>query len=494
MVSVIRAENISGGYHHSMVINDVSFEVKKGEIFGILGPNGSGKTTLLKMLSGQISASKGLVYIKGKHIQDYQTKDLAKIIAVLPQLHDLSFSYSVKETVKLGRYPFQKGIFPSWRLEDENAVQKAIRLTGISSFADCPIDLLSGGEKQRVFLARALAQEPEILLLDEPTNHLDIHHQIELFDSLNKWVHEKQLTVVPIFHDLNMASLYCDRILLLNEGKVIAIDEPQKVMDEDQVNKVYQTKLIRKQHPNVPTPLLTVFPSIVDNRSQIFEMLKTKESHETIIVESLKPLKTLSSAVVNSGMSWSKYFINRHVDKYYNCDDPALEMKTYLENIGVDPTYTVAMMTAAKLEDAAYKTFTIDQFSIYVVVTAGLSNAVDVANAFSRNDLIDTPSTINTWVFIDGNLTDAAFVQAMMTATEAKVRAVQENQIYDPITNTPASGTSTDSLLIASTQTGTFLEYAGTITPLGKAIGQLVFSATNEAIERYKIRIRTTKQ
>lgn len=486
---MIKVVNVSGGYHQKKVIDNVSFEVKKGEIFGILGPNGSGKTTILKMLSGQFPISDGSIFINGESIQEYKIKDLAKKVAVLPQINEISFSYTVKETVKLGRYAYQKGIFPTWKIEDENAVGNAIQLTNVSHLADCPLDLLSGGEKQRVFLARALAQEPEILLLDEPTNHLDIQHQISLFDSLHQWVKEKQLTVVAIFHDLNMASLYCSRLLLLNEGKVINLDEPQNVLQEDQLYNVYHTRLIRRQHPNVPTPLITLSPSKDAEHDHIFSMLKTKQSNETIIVESSKPLKTLSSAVINSGFSWSKFFVNRHVDKNYNVDEPESELRDYLTTLGFDPTYAVAMMTAARLEDAVCKTIKMEQFSLYVVVTAGVSNAVDISKAYLRTDFVYTPGTINTWVFIDGNLPDSAFVQAMMTATEAKVRAIHENNILDPETNTLATGTSTDSLLIASTQTGYFHEYAGTITSLGKAIGHAVFDATNEAIQNYLRRI-----
>lgn len=486
---MIKVVNVSGGYHQKKVIDNVSFEVNSGEIFGVLGPNGSGKTTILKMLSGQFPISEGSIFIKGKSIQDYKIKDLAKKVAILPQINEVSFSYTVKETIKLGRYAYQKGIFPTWKIEDENAVVNAIQLTNISHLTDCPLDLLSGGEKQRVFLARALAQEPEILLLDEPTNHLDIQHQISLFDSLYQWVKEKQLTVVAIFHDLNMASLYCSRLLLLDEGKVISLDEPQNVLQEEQLFNVYHTKLIKGQHPNVPTPLITLSPSKDTERENIFSMLKTKQSSETIIVESLSPLKTLSSAVINSGFSWSKFFVNRHVDMNYNVDDPVTELKDYLSTIAIDSTYTVAMMTAARLEDAVFKVIELEQFSLYVAVTAGVSNAVDVSKAYMRTDFVYTPGTINTWIFIDGNLPDSAFVQAMMTATEAKVRAIHENNILDPETKTPATGTSTDSILIASTQTGCFLEYAGTITPLGKVIGQAVFSATNEAIQNYLRRI-----
>ncbi|NSL50481.1 adenosylcobinamide amidohydrolase [Calidifontibacillus erzurumensis] len=485
---MIKVENLSAGYQQKEVIHQVSFEVGKGEIFGILGPNGSGKSTILKILSGQFPSFSGSVSIKGKPLDDYKIKELAQTVAVLSQHYDISFSYTVKETVKLGRYAYQKGLFPTWTIEDELAVQKAIDMTGLTNLENEKIDLLSGGERQRVFLARALAQEPDILLLDEPTNHLDISHQMRLFDSLYKWVQEKQLTVVAVFHDLNMAGLYCNRLLLLDKGSVKSINEPQNVLEEESLSSVYQTKIIKKQHPVVPTPLITLTPAMEWNEASVFPMLKTVQTEEAIIVEAEKPLKTLSSAVLNSGFNWSKYFINRHVDKHYNCDDPEQDMKMYLEKIGYNSAYTVGMMTAAKLNDASMKRVQTEQFSLFVIVTAGMSNAVDVSKAYLRTDLVRTPGTINTWIFIDGKLSDAAFVQAMMTATEAKVKAVAENQILDPETNTIASGTSTDSLLIAATQTGSFIEYAGTITQIGKAIGQMVFEATFEAIKRYKER------
>lgn len=487
---MIEVVNVAGGYHReNSIIQNISFRVERGEIFGILGPNGSGKTTLLKMISGKFPITSGEIRIKGQPVQDFKIKELAKTIAMLPQVYETAFSYTVKETVMLGRYAHQKGIFSFWDEYDEQAILEAIKLTDISQYVDCKIDTLSGGERQRVFLARALAQEPEILLLDEPTNHLDIHHQINLFNSLQKWVKEKELTVLAIFHDLNMASLYCNRLLILDEGKIVSVNDPQNALQEDSLSNVYQTKLIKKQHPNVPTPMITFLPEDHLDNHNLFANLKTTKSERSIVVEAKEPLKTLSSAVVNSGFGWSRNFVNRHVDKNYNCDDPILDMNEYLQNQGFDPAYTIGMMTAAFLGDVVMKSETYEGFSLYVIVTAGVSNAVDVSKAYMRIDLPSGPSTINIWVFIDGKLTDAAFVQAMMTATEAKVKAVHENGVLDPDTNTIATGTSTDSLLIASTENGKVFEYAGTITPLGKAIGQLVFVATDEAIQNNKRRM-----
>ena len=145
------------------------------------------------------------------------------MIAVLSQHSSQSFSYTVKETVSLGRYAHQKGLFQSWSKADEEVIQRVMKQIGVSRFQNKNIQELSGGEKQRVFLAQALAQEPEILLLDEPTNHLDLSYQKELLDFLKQWTSDNGLTVISIFHDLNLAGLYCDRLLLLENGRLISI-------------------------------------------------------------------------------------------------------------------------------------------------------------------------------------------------------------------------------------------------------------------------------
>ena len=165
-------------------------------MFGILGPNGSGKTTLLQMMSGILPYHSGEIKLKEKRLQDYRVKELARVIAVLPQHSTQAFSYTVKETVSLGRYAHQKGFLQSWSIEDEEIVQKVMEQTGVTQFQHIPFEQLSGGERQRVLLAQALAQEPEILFLDEPTNHLDLSYQKELLDLMKRWTKEKDLTVI----------------------------------------------------------------------------------------------------------------------------------------------------------------------------------------------------------------------------------------------------------------------------------------------------------
>src|SRR5699024_2233639 len=185
---------------------------------------------------------------------------LAQTIAVLPQLSGQTFPYTVRETVALGRYAHHHGLFQTWRTSDEEILQTIMKQTNIEQFAEQSLHELSGGEQQRVYLAQALAQQPDILLLDEPTNHLDLAHQKDLLDLLRKSATEKDLTVISIFHDLNLASLYCDRLLLLENGQTKILDTPAQVLTEPLIREVYQTTVKNYPHPEVAKPQMHLLP------------------------------------------------------------------------------------------------------------------------------------------------------------------------------------------------------------------------------------------
>lgn len=483
---MLKVENVSGGYGNSLVIKSVSFDVKKGEILGILGPNGSGKSTLLKIISGILKAESGTVTIDGKNASLYTQKEFARKVAVLPQLHAHAFSHTVRETVELGRYPYQAGLFSTWSTEDERAVTAAMKNTAVTRYEKQSIELLSGGEQQRVFVAQALAQEAPILLLDEPTNHLDIAHQQQLLDTIRKQAIDKGLTVITVFHDINLASLYCDRLLLLDQGHISKIGLPQDVVKEDAIESVYNARIKTQPHPELAKPQITLLP---DTKDEMKIAVVSKEdfsvSNEFVALRTKNPLKTLSSAVHNAGMGWFKTFVNRHVDSNYNCDDVQLEMATYLEEKGFPLSETVGMMTAVTTEHVEIGEYTGDFGTVLIAVTAGVGNAVDVSQALTR-DSVSKVGTINTWVIINGELPDEAFIQAMITATEAKAKALQNENIQDPQTGTIATGTSTDSLLVAATQQGEWLPYAGPITELGKLVAHGVYDCTIKAVQAYK--------
>ncbi|WP_010530002.1 adenosylcobinamide amidohydrolase [Lentibacillus jeotgali] len=482
---MLNLEHVSGGYDGESVIQDISFSVSQGEFFGILGPNGSGKTTLLKMISGLISCTSGSVQVDNRSIDHFSRKALAKKMAVLPQLTAHAFSYTVRETVALGRYAHHQGLFQRWTPEDERVLYTVMEQTNITVFQHQAVQELSGGEQQRVFLAQALAQQPGLLLLDEPTNHLDLAYQKDLLDLLKKGAEQEGLTVVSIFHDLNLASLYCDRLLLLDKGRERAIHTPDGVLSERLIKEVYKTNVTKYPHPTVAKPQMHLLPDKAECSAEAVmigpSMLTIKQEHITLT--SPIPLRTLSSGVCGAGIGWNSAFVNRHVPKNYDCSDPEGEMHDYLEKNGFNMGMTVGMMTAVQLSDAAYSLWEREHVSLFTVVTAGVGNATDGTQSVGASYPL-TQGTINIWLFVNGHLTEEAFIQAVMTATEAKAQALRELDIRDKRTNTIATGTSTDSILVAATQQGETLSYAGTATVLGQLIGESVYTETKKAIER----------
>ncbi len=492
---MLECKRLTGGYSGDPILKDISFQVGEGELFGILGPNGSGKTTLLKMISGILPIKEGSILLNKSPLSQYSTKELAKMVAVLSQHSSQAFSYTVKETVSLGRYAHQNGWFQSWIEEDEEIVQRVMFQTGVASFEKKPIQELSGGERQRVFLAQALAQEPAVLLLDEPTNHLDLSYQKELLDLLKQWTKEKGLTVISIFHDLNLASLYCDRLLLLDNGSININEVPNDVLRKEKIKEVFGTDVERQYHPKEPVPQMVLLPgwkmpvtTEVHSIDIHPSMLQFTKSH--IALQAPLPLRTMSSGVVGAGTGWHQTFVNRHVDKDYHCDDFRSDMLDFLKNHQFDPSTTVGMMTAVILEDVSYRFIEDDGYSVLVVVTAGVGNAVDASMSDSHKfELV--PGTINTWIFVNGELTEEAFIQSIMIATEAKVKVMEHEQVMDPVTGTVATGTSTDSILVASTQKGEKLEFAGSITPLGKSISKGVYECTRESVQKSRKRFKS---
>jgi iron complex transport system ATP-binding protein len=229
--SVIEASGIKYRYSSDWVLNGLDLAVQKGEIAGIIGPNGSGKTTVLKLLSKVLKQQAGSVRIMGRDIASMKQKEIARILAVVPQGTSIAFPFTVREIVLMGRSP-HLGILQMEQESDMKIADNAMALTDTLEFADRSIDELSGGERQRVIIARALAQDPEVMLLDEPTSYLDINHQIEIFDLIKRLNGERNLTVVIVSHDLNMAAEYCDRLILLKNGIVYKDGSPKEVITE----------------------------------------------------------------------------------------------------------------------------------------------------------------------------------------------------------------------------------------------------------------------
>lgn len=235
---MLTIEDVSFSYKDKPVLEDVGLQVRKGEIIGILGPNGCGKTTLLKLLNRNLHPNAGKVLMEGTDLEEISKRRIARHIAVVPQSNEIRFAFSVRDIVTMGRMPFLDR-FQGESLGDMAIVEEAMAKTNISAFADRLINTMSGGERQRVIIARALAQRPEIILLDEPTLHLDINHQFEVLDLIEKLSKEEDLTVVIVSHDLPMVVKYCDRIVLIHDHKVFAIGTPEEVLTRENMRVVF---------------------------------------------------------------------------------------------------------------------------------------------------------------------------------------------------------------------------------------------------------------
>jgi len=230
--------NLFAGYSGTDVIFDISFKVERGESLCLLGPNGCGKSTLLKSIA-RIIDYRGTVSINDVDISVLPRKELAKKIALLSQSAQIFFPYTVYETVAMGRYAYSQGFLKNLSGEDEIIIENIFKKLDIYDIKDRMIDELSGGTLQRVFLARTLAQTPDLILLDEPANHLDLKHQIELLKFLKEWVKENNKTLIGVFHDLNLARLFGDTAIVLNNGTIAANGKIDDVLNSDVLNNVY---------------------------------------------------------------------------------------------------------------------------------------------------------------------------------------------------------------------------------------------------------------
>lgn len=236
---MLSLENVSAGYNGYDVISNISINVQQGENLCIIGPNGCGKTTLIKTIAGLID-HKGSIKINNTDISAMKRKDVAKNIAVMSQISSIYFSYTVFETVLLGRYLHMKEqAFKGPSLKDKEYADKCLKAVDLLSIKNKQINTLSGGQLQRVYLARTLAQEPSIILLDEPTNHLDLKNQAELIDFLNSWSKEDNHTVIGVLHDLNLTMKLADKVLLLDKGNIAAYGKTEDVISSRIINDVY---------------------------------------------------------------------------------------------------------------------------------------------------------------------------------------------------------------------------------------------------------------
>ncbi|UCG31159.1 MAG: heme ABC transporter ATP-binding protein [candidate division WOR-3 bacterium] len=251
-MNALQVINARFHYDTSVVIDNVSLSLTKGEFLGIIGPNGAGKSTMLRLMCGILKPRSGDITLFDKTLSEQSQKTIARQIAFVPQETHFTLNFTVEDVVMLGRYPYQRP-FAREEKKDFEAIDYAIAAAQVEHLRKRPINSLSSGERQRVVIARALAQVPRILLLDEPTSHLDLHHQYSIMESLKK-LNAEGLTVAVVHHDLNLASLYCARLVLMHGGRIVASGTPNKLINEETLNQVYGAKVRIVQHPDRGVP------------------------------------------------------------------------------------------------------------------------------------------------------------------------------------------------------------------------------------------------
>ncbi|MDJ0782623.1 MAG: ABC transporter ATP-binding protein [Desulfosarcinaceae bacterium] len=258
MTAAVEIVRLSHAYRTRPVLKGISFDIAAGDFFIIIGPNGSGKTTLLKAMAGLL-APQGEIHLMGRPLEVYTRRALARRLAFVPQLITEDLPFTVREVVLMGRTPHM-GLLGLEGPEDIAQTQAAMAFTGVGHLAHRKMDALSGGERQRVFIARAICQEPEIILLDEPTAALDLTHQARLMDLMERLKRERGVTVVMVSHDVNLAAMYADRLLLLKNGRIQALGPPGEVLTYDRIEETYGCRVLVDESPLGRFPRITLVP------------------------------------------------------------------------------------------------------------------------------------------------------------------------------------------------------------------------------------------
>ena len=251
----LRAQGLQLSYGDRVIVDDLDLEVLDGTVTAIIGPNGCGTSTLLRALGRLLQPTRGSVLLDGKQIHKMPTKQVAKVLGLLPQSPVAPEGLTVADLVARGRHPHQAW-YRQWSSDDESAVADALELTGIAELADRALDELSGGQRQRAWISMALAQGTDLLLLDEPTTYLDLSHQVDVLELVNQLHAENGRTVVMVLHDLNLAARYADRLVAMKDGAVVAEGEPGEVLTEALLAEVFGLSAKVVPDPVAGTPMV----------------------------------------------------------------------------------------------------------------------------------------------------------------------------------------------------------------------------------------------
>ncbi|MFS0576597.1 ATP-binding cassette domain-containing protein [Sporosarcina sp. 179-K 3D1 HS] len=448
---MITVKQLAGGYGKKPIIHDLQFEIQKGEFFALLGPNGSGKTTLFKLITGQLPIVSGSIAIDGKPMEKMSKLEKARKVAVLSQESKVTFDFTVEEIVSLGRYPHQTGFIKSISAKDRKVIDHVMNVTRIEQFRNSQFRTLSGGEKQRVLLAKALAQEPEILLLDEPTNHLDIKHTFQILNMLKEWQRTKQLTIFAILHDLNVASLYADRVALLHKGSFLEVGDVNTLRKEEQLRKVYEVDVKTQAHPIVARPQLLMTPSVesVVDSTSFFKSYSVDCNEDSVGIIFNKPLRTFSNATIGNGIQWLQQFFLINLPAAEHRPD---HMKEWMEMRGIPVGLALGIGCPGNLANTLLVERQVDGVDIALLLMFG--------------------NTVHVLLFIDAPLDDRTVFDFYMAATEAKMAAYQKADIRLGMNRF-------DCVSIATNQ-----DAEGQVSISREQIGKLVESVLTDALQQ----------
>ncbi|MBN2060174.1 MAG: ABC transporter ATP-binding protein [Deltaproteobacteria bacterium] len=257
MEPILTLRDIGFRYERSWVLRDIDINVNRGEILGILGPNGSGKSSLLKIMDGILKPQEGEIRLRDRKLNNLGRSAIAREVAMVSQENHFRFSFSALEVVLMGRFP-HLGRLEFEGKKDLEIVMDSLKATHASDLAERSIHELSGGERQRVLLARAMAQEPNLILLDEPTSFLDLKFKREIFRLIANLTVEKGLGVVVVSHDIDLVSQYCCRLLMLKQGRIFALGEPDEVITGSNIEAVYECPVMIDRNPASGRPRVTI--------------------------------------------------------------------------------------------------------------------------------------------------------------------------------------------------------------------------------------------
>ncbi|MDR7870599.1 MAG: ABC transporter ATP-binding protein [Tissierellaceae bacterium] len=334
-MNALEVKKLEFGYRDNLVIRDISFSIKAGSFVSIIGPNGSGKSTLLKTLNQIYKPSKGQILLYEKDISSYKKREVAKKIALVPQDTNIDYEFTAEDIVMMGRHP-HKNRFEGEDELDYKIINESLKLTNTLDLKDRAINQISGGERQRVFIAKALAQKPSIILLDEPTSNLDINHQMDILNLLKRLNIETGLTVVLVIHDINMACRYSDEIILLHKGKILGNGTPEEVITIENMEDAYDMKVALEKNKYTDTIHLT--PIEIKKKSNNFKynnihIVCGGGSGQEIINKLYQEGFELSLGVLNAGDSDWEHGRNLNITMVEEIPFSGISDETHQKNI-----------------------------------------------------------------------------------------------------------------------------------------------------------------